>query len=372
MPIRILIVANTGWYVNNFRRSTILAFLARGDYVAVICPENTSEELLEDLDVQVKTFPLDGAGTNPLVELRSLFSIIMGVKAISPDVVFTFNPKTNLYGLLSCTILCIPCIPNVSGVGNASQLAGWKGMVYRALSKVAYGRATKVFFQNDADRDLFHQLGVLERVPHQCLPGSGIDLLRYAPLKRNPTRPFRFFLACRLIRQKGIMEYLEAASIVAKATNRVVEFWLAGVPDNSARGVSEMTIRKFVDNKAIQFLGQVNDMASVISKVDCAVLPTYYPEGVPRFLLEGAAAGKVLITTDRPGCRDVIEPGENGYFVLPESVESLVSMMEQVLSLPDSDLERMGFRSREIAVKKFDEQLVLNAYLEAADRALFV
>ena len=95
MPIRILIVANTGWYVNNFRRSTILAFLARGDYVAVICPENTSEELLEDLDVQVKTFPLDGAGTNPLVELRSLFSIILAVKTLSADVVFMSNSNLN-------------------------------------------------------------------------------------------------------------------------------------------------------------------------------------------------------------------------------------------------------------------------------------
>lgn len=363
-------MANTGWYVNNFRRSTILAFVSHGDDVSVMCPENTGEEVLHELPVRIETFSLDSTGTNPFVELQSLRSIGRAIKKLRPDVVFSFNPKTNLYGLLACKWLGVACIPNVSGVGNASQLVGWKGAIYKLFSRLAYKHAKMIFFQNEFDRDSLGTLGILALVPHRVLPGSGVDLERFKPSTTVRSEPLRFILACRLIRQKGVQEYLLAADRVASSFGQRVEFWLAGVPDQSARAISESEIRKFVDKGVVKFLGRVSDMSLVMPEVDCIVLPTYYPEGVPRFLLEGAAAGKVIITTDRPGCRRTVLEGENGFFVTPRSVDSLVSVMEKVISLSEEELQRMGNRSRKLAVENFDEKLVVDAYLEEAhDRA---
>ncbi|WP_150909719.1 glycosyltransferase family 4 protein [Marinobacter halotolerans] len=359
-------LANTGWYINNFRRSTIDAFLARGDDVFVLCPENSGEAFLRDLPIILETFKLDGSGTDIFSELRSLLSIHTILKDICPDLVFSFNPKTNLYGLLACILLRIRCIPNVSGTGSASQIRGWKGFLYRVTVDLAYKRARSIFFQNEVDLDLFEKRGLLDKVPHLLLPGSGVNLSLFRPSNNYESTPFRFLLACRLIREKGVLEYLSAAEQVISKTDSPVEFWLAGVPDRSDRSIKDSEIKEYVDKRVVRFLGQINDMPVTISEVDCVVLPTYYPEGVPRFLLEGAAAGKVLITTDRPGCRTTVLEGKNGFFVLPRSVTSLVHVMEKVLALSDVEVQRMGHQSRQLAVEKFDERLVIEAYVNAA------
>nr|WP_265013608.1 glycosyltransferase family 4 protein [Marinobacter halophilus] len=358
-------MANTGWYLNNFRRSTLEEFVFRGHDVSVLCPRHSGEDLLSDVTVAIQTFELDNVGTSIFSELRSLFEIYFRLKQLEPDFVFSFNPKTNLYSLLSCEILGVPCVPNVSGVGNASQLVGLKAIIYKFLSRFSYKTAKKIFFQNEEDQHAFYELGVLESLSYEILPGSGVDLSRFQPTLPRPSRPFRFLLACRLIRQKGVLEYLQAAELVDRTTGRSVEFWLAGVPDNSARAVSNAEIDEYVDKGIIRFLGQVQDIASIMPEIDCVVLPSYYPEGVPRVLLEGAASGKVLITTDRPGCRNVVTEGANGFFVTPGSVDSLLSIFDRVLSLTDSDLQEMGKSSRELAECRFDERLVIDAYLNS-------
>lgn len=346
----------------------MLAFVRRGDDVAVMCPKNTGEELLSDLSVQVRTFKLEGVGTNPFVELRSLLAIGQIIKCLKPEVVFTFNPKTNLYGLLVCRLFGIACIPNVSGVGNASQLAGWKSAVYTGLCRVAFKHASLIFFQNEADRDRFKELGILGGRQHKVLPGSGVDINRFWPSGVDSREQFRFLLACRLIGQKGVREYLEAAKQLCCNQASKSEFWLAGVPDSSTRAVSEAEIRAYAENGYVHYLGQVSDMAEVIQDVDCVVLPSYYPEGVPRFLLEGLAAGKIVVTTDRPGCQDTLTDGINGFFVEPESVGSLLAVLEKIQSLPEPVLAKMSHESRKLAVERFDERLVIAAYLAAADR----
>lgn len=327
-----------------------------------MCPENSGEDFLSDLPVRIETFGLDGAGTNPLVELGSLWAIGRAVRGLNPDVVFTFNPKTNLYGLLGCKLLGIPCIPNVSGVGNASQLSGWKALAYRAISKLAYKSASHVFFQNDADLKEFQGLGVLRDGNFSRLPGSGVDLDRFRPASKPASKPFIFLMACRLIKQKGVVEYLKAAEAILERFG-TCEFWLAGVPDSSKRAVPEQVLNDFADRGVIRFLGNVSEMNRVIQKVDCVVLPSWYPEGVPRILLEGAASGKPLITTNRPGCRDVVIEGRNGHFVEAESVSSLVEVMERVLLTEPEKLVEMGFESRRLAEDIFDEQIVIEKYL---------
>lgn len=354
--------------MNNFRRSTINSFLENGYQVSAVCPENTGEDLLRDLGVELKTFPLSLAGTNPFEEIRSIRSLLWLLRDLRPDVVFSFNPKTNLYSLLVCRVLSIPCIPNVSGVGNASQLPGWKGCVYRCMQGIAFRKAATIFFQNSTDQKAFSDSGILKSVPHECLRGSGVDLKRFRPTVRASDSPVRFLLACRLIRQKGVVEYLRAAEALKNIYGSRVEFLLAGVSDHSARAVSESEIMDFANKGVIDYLGNVPDISVVMDKVDCVVLPSVYPEGVPRFLLEGAAAGKIIVTTDRPGCQDTMTNGVNGYFCEPKSVASLRAVMEKVLLLSSESLRSMGEESRKLAVAYFDEQLVIGAYLKAAER----
>ena len=368
--MKVLFLANTGWYLNNFRRKSIKAFLKDGHQIFLLCPTGSGEELLLGLSCEVVTFKLDNAGTNPVTEAKSLSQVYSLIKRLDPDVVFSFNPKTNLYGLLSCRLLGVPCVPNVSGVGNASQLSGWKALVYRLVSRFAYKSASHVFFQNESDMASYQKLGVLRAGHFSCLPGSGVDLLRFKPEPKVPAREtFIFLMACRLIVQKGVMEYLQAAErLRARGTN--CEFWLAGVPDSSTRAVPEEVIREFGEQGVIRFLGNVSDMENVLANVDCVVLPSWYPEGVPRVLLEGAAAGLPLITTKRPGCQDVVVEGQNGFFVKEQSVDSLVEAMENLMALPENELQAFGQASRRLAEDRFDEGIVIKEYLSRAASVL--
>jgi glycosyltransferase involved in cell wall biosynthesis len=295
-----------------------------------------------------------------------LIEIYNILKRQKPDLVFSFNPKTNLYGLLSCKLLGIACVPNVSGVGNASQLSGWKGIVYRLVSKLAFKSAHHVFFQNKSDCQEFEQLGVLSAGQYSRLPGSGVDLDKYRPAPKTERRSFIFLMACRLIREKGVVEYLKAAERLL-SEGYDCEFWLAGVPDKTSRAVPEHVIADFASRGIIRFLGNVTKMEKLMMGVDCVVLPTWYPEGVPRILLEGAASGKILISTDRPGCRDVVKDGCNGYFVEPESVDSLALMMGQVVSLDQDQFDSMAQASRKLAEDNFGEQIVISQYLKVAN-----
>ena len=363
--MKVCFLANTGWYLENFRANTLRAFVDAGYEVIALCPEGSGEEGLSATGVQCHTFRLDNAGTNPFVELASLVGLIRLIRSLRPDCVYSFNPKTNLYGLLGCWLFGIRCIPNVSGMGSAALLGGVKGWVYNALVKLAYRRASFMFFQNDEDLAVFRELGLANADNALRLPGSGVDLERFTPDQKvaGGNEPVRFLMACRLIHAKGVLEFLQAAHrVVARYPN--VECLLAGVSDGSDRAVSTEIIRSYCSpGGRIRFLGHVEAMEEALQGVTAVVLPSWYPEGVPRSLLEGLAAGKLILTTDRPGCRDVVEEGVNGFFVAEQSVDSLVAAMENVLALEPDRLEAMSQASRRKAEDQFSERVVIDAYL---------
>ncbi|PVY70824.1 glycosyltransferase involved in cell wall biosynthesis [Tamilnaduibacter salinus] len=367
--MKVCFLANTGWYLQNFRANTLRAFVEAGHDVVVLCPKGSGEENLSVAGVRCETFRLDNAGTNPFVELGSLIELAGVIRRIRPDCLYSFNPKTNLYGLLASRLLGVRCIPNVSGVGSAALLRGLTGWIYSALVKVAYRRAEFLFFQNEEDREVFGELGLADSTNSLRLPGSGVDLERFSPDAENAEghgEPVRFLMASRLIYPKGVVEYLRAAkSVVARYTN--VECLLAGVPDGSDRAVPLDVIRSYCsEDSQVRFLGHVEEMSDVLTGVTAVVLPSSYPEGVPRSLLEGLAAGKLIVTTDRPGCRDALDEGVNGFFVQEQSVDSLVSAMEKVLALDEHELRAMSRFSRQKAETGFDESAVIEAYLMRA------
>ncbi|SDF99153.1 Glycosyltransferase involved in cell wall bisynthesis [Onishia taeanensis] len=362
--MKCVFLANSAWYLKNFRLGTLRSFSHRSDVVCVF-PVGNDDRLLDD-EFSVSRITMQAAGKNPIRELQALYSLWRAFRLHNPDVVYSFNPKTNLYALFVCWMLRIPCVPNVSGVGVASQLRGPLGVIYDLLAGFSYRRATHVYFQNRDDYNTFIKRGWVLPEKAELIPGSGVDLSRFQSTPRQ-CGPLRFLMAARLIKQKGVIEYLEAAQALLDEGFQV-EFWLAGVSDNSSRAVDSQLIEAFAKQPGIEFCGHVEDMPAILSQVDCVVLPSYYPEGIPRSLIEAAAAGKVIITTDTPGCRDIVDRERNGFLIPPESVKGLSDAMKHIISLSPESLSEMKAASRAFAESRFDENIVIKSYVESAER----
>jgi len=361
-----LFVANTSWYLKNFRSSTLEAFSKKGKVIC-LSPEEGYGEGLRELGAKTRTFYLDAASTNPIKELLSLLSLTLEIARQRPNVVFSFNPKTNLYSLIACWLLRIPCVPNVSGVGGASQLQGMVAKVYRTLVGFFYKYASHIFFQNSDDYHTYLKAKWIMSENAEILPGSGVNLQRFCPSEKEDNS-IRFLMAARLIRPKGVVEFIEAAREMVVKSKTPCEFILAGINDTSSRAIPAELLASLETEAQIHFVGHIEDMPSLLKNIDCVVLPSYYPEGVPRSLIEAAAAGKVIITTNTPGCREVVVDGENGFFVEPRSVESLKAGMQKVMELSLCELTYMKAASRVIAEKRFDENIVIQRYLEVAEK----
>lgn len=366
--MNILFLANSSWYLKNFRFSTLCAFSSRGNVVCLFPNENTCHSYILD-GFFSKTFYLDASSLNPFKEFISFFCLFFGILRLKPSIVFSFNPKTNLYALVACWILHIPCVANVSGVGVASEIGGIIGKIYRIFVGFFYKRAAYVFFQNKDDYQSFISSGWVDLSKSEILPGSGVDLVRFTPTEKE-SDTFRFLMAARLIKPKGVLEFIEAAQKVLKGCNKKCEFILAGITDSSSRAVPYEILKSLERIEHIHFVGQVNDMPALLKNIDCVVLPTYYPEGTPRSLLEAAASGKIILTTDTPGCRDVVLEGENGFFVEPKSSDDLAVKMFNVLNLKPHELNKMKKASRVLAEKNFDEQIVIQRYLKISDELI--
>ncbi|MBM7333641.1 glycosyltransferase family 4 protein [Alloalcanivorax marinus] len=354
---KVAFVANSEWYLDNFRKSTIEYFLSKHVQVFCLYPKNGDGEL-SDLGVRHVKFTMSPAGTSLYFELFSFICVFLSILRVRPDVLFSFNPKTNLYSLICCWVLRVKCVVNVSGLGAASQLSGIKGFFYRQLSSFFYRKASYIFFQNSDDYHQLNKAGVIKVGAADVIPGSGVDLNRFHPVAR-PEAETTFLMAARLITQKGVYEYVEAAK---NLNGECCSFLLAGVPDSSERAVDANFIKNLDGSEGVKFLGHVRDMPSLLTKVDCVVLPSYYPEGIPKVLIEALSSGKIIITTNTPGCRETVDDEVNGYLVSPRCSASLATAMLKVCRLGEKDKKEMMNRSRRLAEEKYDENIVIGKY----------
>ncbi|HUW39936.1 MAG TPA: glycosyltransferase family 4 protein [Rectinemataceae bacterium] len=355
---RILIFANTFWYLYKFRSNLAARLGAEGFEVVACAPDR--DEYREKMACRTESFALDRHSVNPFKELASFARIFALLRREKPVCVLTFTPKMNLYAALAARLLGIPSIPNISGVGKSFAASPLVRLPVEIAYRASLGGAAHVFFQNDADRDYFVSRGMVKG-GHSRLFGSGVDLARFAP-DSPPGRGERrtFLFAARLIREKGALDYLAAARELS-ATRRDLRFLCCGAfEDDDVRAELEACVRSGL----VEYLGLVDDMKSLLEKVDCVVLPTYYNEGVPRILIEAIAMGRVVISTAIPGCRDVVVEGETGFFVSPRDGRGLAAKMAAVAELGRAELERMGAAGMELAKRRFDERTILDEYVE--------
>lgn len=355
--------ANTTWYVVNFRSRLIESLIDQGWRVVVLSPPDRHVERLAALGAEHVPLTLDNAGTNPLRELGTLWRIRAALSQVGPSVVLTFTPKINIYLSLVARTLGVPVIANISGLGRAFVSGGWIEKVSRTLYGVALRWPSTVFFQNEEDRAIFIEAGLVDAARTHRLPGSGVDVDRFSPRPKPQAGPFQFLLVARLLWDKGVGEFVEAARIV-KAGHPEVEFALAGFLDvDNPSAVPRSAVEEWEREGVIKFLGSFDDMVPVYAQADCVVLPSYR-EGMPRTLLEAASMAKPTITSDAPGCREAVVNGVTGLIVKTRDGHSLAMAMLELLQMPAKQHDALCQAARERILDEFDEAIVIGAYAQ--------
>ena len=362
--MRIALVINTSWNIYNFRMSLIKALLSEGHEVVAIAPQDNYSERLIAAGCRFVAVQME-KGTNPFTDLKLTWRLYQTYKRVKPDVVLHYTIKPNIYGAIAAHWAGVPAINNVSGLGTVFITKDYISSIALRLYRISFRYPAKVFFQNEDDRKLFLRNGLVRAGVTEVLPGSGINLEEFVPapeFKRN--QPFVFLMVARVLFDKGIVEFVQASKMVQEKYPQVKCRLLGQIDERSRSGVKQQQLEEWLATGVIEYLGTTDDVAAVVVKADCVVLPSYR-EGTPRTLLEAAAMAKPLIATNVPGCREVVEQGVNGYLCRARSAQDLADKMLQMLQLSNPELERMGQASRQIAVTRFDDRLVIRKYLQA-------
>ncbi len=364
--MKIVITVNAAWNIWNFRRPLVEALLADGHAVTILAPADDSVPDLTALGCRFVHLNMRPKGLNPLSDLALIRRFRRQFRAERPDAVLGFTIKNNLYGALAARALGVPFLPNVTGLGTAFQSAGPLQAAVRQLYRRAFRDVPVAFFQNRDDCDLFLSQGLVRPDQTRVLPGSGIDLRRFAgadlPQAGDATV---FLMIARLLREKGVAEYAAAARSV-RARWPGARFRLLGAHDprdRAAVGAGELA--EWIRGGDIEYLGTVPDVRPAIAAAHCVVLPSFYREGAPRALIEAAAMARPLIATDIPGCRDVVDHGRTGLVCAPRDVAGLADACEAFLRLDPDERTAMGRAGRAKIAAEFDVALVIGAYREA-------
>jgi glycosyltransferase involved in cell wall biosynthesis len=374
---KVILFANTDWYLFNFRRSLALALQDEGYDVLLLSPAGEYGPRLRALGLRWRPLPMDRRSVNPLREAALLLRVATLLRHERPALLHNFTIKSAVYGSLAARMAGVPARINaVDGLGYVFASNDRKARVLRPavrtlLRSALRGRNTRLILQNPDDKAAFEQFNLIESRRVKLIPGAGVDCTRYTPraTRREAGQPVRILLAARLLWEKGIEEYAKAARIL-HAQGRNVRFLLAGTPDpGNPAAVPEATLREWVDEGVLEWLGHVGNMRELYASVDIVVLPSYYREGIPTSLTEGAACGLPLITTDMPGCREVVTDGEDGLLIQPHDAEALAGAITRLLDSPEL-AARLGHAARAKALDVFDEQIIIRRTLDVYRRLL--
>lgn len=369
-PVTILISANTFWNIRNFRTGLIDALTEQGWSVVVAAPgvdrEWASRRRAESVGISI-----DRSGTNPVRDLALIANYHKLIREYRPKFYLGFTAKPNIYGSIAARFSGVSCLPNVSGLGTAFIRQGPLSSLVGGLYRLAFAKCPIVFFQNDDDSELFVRRKIVRPDQVRLVPGSGIDLDRFRPEPSDYSAGRRFLFIGRLLGDKGVREFVEAARVL-RLDHPDWKFQLLGPIDEGNRsGIAQSELERWMDEGTVEYLGRVDDVRPHIAASTAVVLPSYR-EGLPRSLLEGAAMARPLIATDVPGNRRIVQHGTNGLLCKVRNPASLAQAMMSI-GLMDADRrEAMGRAGRDLAAHQFGEKQVIEAYLGAMQQLLDV
>lgn len=359
---KVLILANYDEGLYKFRKE-VIEELVKDYEIFISVPSGKYIDDLKKLNTKIILTEFNRKGTNPLKDIKLLFDYKKILKDVKPDVVLTYTIKPNVYGGMACGKK-VPQIANITGLGSALENKSKIQNIVISLYRFGIRNAFRVFFQNTSNRDFMLEHKMVKN-NYAMLPGSGVNLkhFEYQPIK--PKDNIDFVYVGRIMKEKGIDEYLYAAQKIQEE-RKDVNFHVCGFYEDDYKDI----IEKLVEEKVIIYHGVVKDMSKFYKDIDCVVLPTYYPEGLSNVLLESSASGRPLITTDRPGCREVIEDGKNGFVVRQKDKEDLYQVIKKFLSLSLNERNQFGKYAREKVEREFDRKIVISKYKEAIEDAL--
>jgi glycosyltransferase involved in cell wall biosynthesis len=362
--VKVAVVANSAWYLANFRLTLIERLRKSGCEALAISPTDRHVGRLTDRGIRHAAWFMNAASRRPWEELRAVRHLGRLLSEFDADVVFSYTPKANIYAGLALHGEGRSFVPNVSGLGYAFVKRNPLTWLVKCLYRRSFEDAYRVFFQNETDRELFVRAGLARRDLTRRLPGSGVDLLRFTPTPLPLQRRRVLLFVGRLLVDKGVADFVDAARRLLSRRD-AFEVRLLGPPGGEhPSAVPQAQIEAWAREGLVTYLGETDDVRQAMAQADVVVLPSVYREGVPRSLLEAAAMGRPAITYDMPGCRDAVADGETGWVCRPGDVEHLAATIESMLEATDEQLCAMGKQARLKMEREFDEELVLRAYQE--------
>lgn len=372
--MKFILVATYDWYMYNFKLPIARKLREEGHEVLLVVPQGSYLESMIAQGYDVREWGLDRHSMNPLKEFRSLLHLISIYVQERPDVVHHFTAKGILYGSLAAALSGMDHVVNAvtggaSAFGNVISKSnvvheGIQWMLKRLFRLVLSG--TEVIFQNPDDLDSFVEQGLVERQHCHLIEGSGVDLNSFQPAREPDGLP-KVMLAGRLLWNKGVGEFVEASRILNNGETRA-RFILVGDTDESnPMSVSEEQIDEWEQEGVVEWWGFQEDMPAVFAEMHIVCSPTFYREGVPKVLIEAAACERPIVTTDMPGCREIVRDGENGLLVPPKDAEALASALNELIESKERRTE-MGQRGREIVRKEFSVEQVVAETLDVYDQ----
>ena len=407
----IVLTANTAWNLAHFRAPLLQAFAKRGFLLVALAPVDASVLRLQAMGCKVEPLPVPAHGRNPWADVLLFWNYLRLLRQHRPVALLSFTVKPNIYAGLAARLLGITQLGNISGLGTAFIQGGWLGQLVQGLYRLGLGGAKTVFFQNPDDRDFFLARRLVREGQAALLPGSGVNLDHFKPdlesdadpltrgvqadtstakgqrngepqaggaSEAKPPRPFVFLFIGRTLGDKGLLELVQAVKLLAEqqagpaaadadtlSATPTPRLLILG-PDGGTNptAIATSLLAQWRQDPQLELLGPTDDVRPYIRRADCVVLPSYR-EGTPRSLLEAAAMGKPLIATDVPGCRQVVQDGQNGYLCQAKDPHDLARAMRQLMQLSPEKRQAMGQASRKLAEDVFDENRVVQHYLDA-------
>lgn len=374
--MRIVFFANTEWYLYNFRRSLALAVRDAGHEVIMISPPGPYAPKLEALGLRWIAAPMERRSLNPLRELKFISWLRNLLVVEQVDLIHGFTIKCAVYSAIAARFAGNrACVSAVTGlgyvfIGHDLRARMLRPIVQSIIRFAMRGKNVRLILQNIDDLAVFKQAKMIDPLYIRLIRSSGVDCSRFSRCAvRIQNEPLRILLAARLLWDKGIGEYVEAARILKKQ-GRTVHFLLAGSPDaGNPNAVSELSVKAWVSEGLIEWLGHIDDMPALFATIHAFILPSAYREGVPKSLIEAAACGLVLVTTDAPGCREVVTHEVDGLLIQIKNADALAAAIARI----DDDLDlavRLGEAAKTKALLEFDEKIVIQKTMAVYEELL--
>lgn len=351
---KIMIFANNDIGLYKFRKE-LLERLVKQYEVHLVLPKGIFFDDLVQMGCVFHCVDFHSRGTNPIHDLKLLKKYKALIREIKPIAVLTYTIKPNVYGGIACASIGVPYIANITGLGTAVENSGVLSIITTILYKYALRKANKVFFQNEANL-AFMKAKKIVKDNYDLLPGSGVNVQQYQPLPYPNDEIINFAFIARVMKEKGIDQYLDAAEYIHNKYPNT-RFHIYGACSDEY----EPVLKEKSDEYVI-YHGIVKDMLPIYEMTACTIHPTYYPEGMSNVLLESCASARPIITTERPGCKEIIDNGVNGFLVRERDSADLIEKVEQFLKLNYEQKREMGLKGREKVEREFDRNIVIEKY----------